>query len=151
MHNAEIKADRDDKGLKIARFIIDLGLKLEKLNDKGYYPDIPLDVNDYDGHPLYINYSFSQGLSVYGGIKHCINYRMFSKCGICPAGCDTSSRMYCEPFVNALIDGWDDECERKFEYRIAQIMKETIARQMEMAKSKLEKSNNEYAKYFNKE
>lgn len=156
MHSAEMRADREEKGKQIAKFIINLGWKLDKLNDKGYYADLPLDVNSYDGKPLYVNYSMSTNtngkreMSVYGGVSHCINYR-FGTRGIYTAGVDSMSNAYNEPIMNALIDGWDAECERKFEYRIAKIMKESISKQMEAAKDKLSKSNDEYAKYFGKD
>ena len=150
MHNAEIKASRDEKAKQIANSLIDLGWKLDKLKDKGYYPDIPLDVDDHNGHPLFINYSFNDvdgktQMSVYGGWQHCINYRININ-GIRPNTTDIDNAK----ITNALIDGWDKECEQKLEYRIAKIMKETIARQMEAAKAKLEKSNDEYEKYFKK-
>ena len=151
MHNTEIKASRDKRMMRPVNFIGKMGLTLAKLGanygSRGYYPQIPLDIC-INGKPLYVNYSIEWAddktkahLSVYGGFANQIQYRIYSK-GIFP---DYSDQTY---VVDALIDMWDDECEAKFEYRIEQIIKKSLASKTEAMQKKLEKSNNEYEQYF---
>ena len=150
MHNAQIKASRDIKMERPRAFLTQMGWNLAKLGSNhgryGYFPDIPLDVY-HNGKQLYVNFSIEQKtgdrkwLSVYGGYRGCIEYRV-SKSDIHP------DYEVDRDVVNALIDQWDDECEQKLEQRIAKIIKESMAEKMEAAQKKLNESNNEFEQYF---
>lgn len=150
---AQIKADRDVRMERPRAFLIKMGWTLGKLGDndpnRGYYPDIPLDVF-LNGKQLYINYSIDRSkdgkrsLYAYGGYHHCIEFRVGPK-GIYP---DYPEQ---QEFVNAIIDQWNDECERNLENRVATIIKETITKRVKAMQKKLTDSNDEYAKYFGKE
>ena len=153
MHNSEIAMDRERKAISITKFIHDIGDILRDVSAGlyGYYPEIPLDVY-HNGKQIYINFSVQDNnrfVSIYGGYRGQIQFRVFNMAnGI---KCDYIVEQHKLDIINALIDQWDEECERKLEYRIAQIIKKKMAERMEVMQKKLADSNEEYAKYFGKD
>lgn len=158
MHDKEIKASRDEKGEKVATFLCEIGVILRDVSkgERGYFPDIPLDVY-HNGKQIYINYSVQDGtghVSIYGGYRCQIQYRVYSRVGMRgkPAiTWDYDKEQHKVDIINAIIDQWDDECEQKLGNRIANIVKKKMAERMDAMQKKLEDSNNEYENYFRKD
>lgn len=157
MHDKEIKADRDQKMVGIATFLCEIGIVLRDVSkgQYGYFPAIPLGVV-HDGKPICINYSVQSSgrVNIYGGYNGQIQYRVWSRFGTTERpgiGCDYEREPHKIAIINAIIDQWDDEHERKLGSRIANIVKQKMAERMDAMQKKLSNSNNEYEAYFAKE
>lgn len=154
MHDKEIQTSRDEKGEKIATFLCEIGVLLRDVSKgkDGYFPDIPLDVHN-DGKQICINYSVEPGtgvVSIYGGYRGQIQYRVRTNFGKPAFRCDYTREQHKINIINAIIDQWDTECEQKLENRVANIVKQEMANRMEAMQKKLNDSNNEYESYFRK-
>lgn len=157
MHDKEIKASRDEKGEKVATFLCEIGVLLRDVSkgERGYFPDIPLDVC-HNGKQICINYSVQDSghVSIYGGYRGQIQYRVYSRVGMKAKPAitwDYDKEQHKVDIINAIIDQWDDECEQKLGSQIANIVKQKMAERMEAMQKKLEDSNNEYENYFRKD